>query len=270
MMHQSLNSLRALAAILIAAGIIGGCANSDFASSGASKTESKKRPVSETEEDEEKDQKENDDEDPDSEDKADDEEDLEADSDLEVDNGSNAQGDILFDDEELKCDKGKAGLVGKLYRLPAKTSKLPDFSTMTPLGQVEALQLNVPTREWKQGFPGVPDLDEWFAIEFIAALDVPEDGAYIFRTHSDDGSRLYIDDKLVVDNDGTHAPQSKSGSAELKKGKRKIKVEWFQGPRTQIALQVFWKRPNGAEEIIPATVLSRNKDCQLQDLGTFE
>jgi hypothetical protein len=87
---------------------------------------------------------------------------------------------------------------------------------------------------------------------------------------SDDGSRLSIEDKLVVDNDGTHSPQSKSASTELKKGKRKIKVEWFQGPRKQIALQVFWTKPGGSEEIIPATALTRNKDCELKDLGTFE
>jgi hypothetical protein len=246
-----------------------GCSSSDFSGSGSRK--------SATKQDTEDDAEEADDEDgadgpddgvdaPDGDSGDDDDDDDEIGS---TDSGAD-DGDILSEEESLSCDKGKPGLVGKLYQLPVGTDKLPDFKALTPLGQVDALQLNVPEREWTQGFPGAQNLVEWFGIEFFGELNVPEDGSYEFRTHSDDGSRLFISDALVVDNDGKHGPTSKNGTKQLEKGKRKIKVEWFQGPRTKIALQVYWKKPGGTEEIIPASVLTRNKDCSLQDLGKFE
>ena len=56
---------------------------------------------------------------------------------------------------------------------------------------------------------------------------VPEDDLYIFALTSDDGSKLLIDDKVVVDNDGLHGTQERRGTAPLAKGWHKIQVEWF-------------------------------------------
>lgn len=179
--------------------------------------------------------------------------------------------EVQIDEGEFNCDKGQKGYVGKVYQLPPKTSALPNLDAMTPVGQVDAMQLDVPERKWEDGFPGIPNLIEWFAIKFFAVIDIPEDGVYQFKTHSDDGSKLYLGKDVVVNNDGTHSPTSKeSAPLTLKKGKRRIMVEWFQGPRVHIALQVYWKRPGAGYEIIPAHVLTHGKDCKLQDIGDFE
>ena len=45
----------------------------------------------------------------------------------------------------------------------------------------------------------VPD---HFAYDFRTLVKIPERGVYRFYTFSDDGSKLYIDGKLIVDNDG--------------------------------------------------------------------
>ena len=58
-------------------------------------------------------------------------------------------------------------------------------------------------------------------------LNVPQTGGYKFWTESDDGSILYIDNEIVVDNDGDHGMEEKSGLANLQQGWHKIKVVYF-------------------------------------------
>ena len=45
-----------------------------------------------------------------------------------------------------------------------------------------------------------------FAMRWRGEITIPSDGDYSFRTTSDDGSMLFIDRQLVVDNDGLHGP----------------------------------------------------------------
>ena len=67
-----------------------------------------------------------------------------------------------------------------------------------------------------------------FGLRFDGLLEVPKDGDYVFYAMSDDGSRLSIDGRVVVDNDGVHAPTEKSGKVELKAGKHAFVVEFFE------------------------------------------
>jgi len=47
---------------------------------------------------------------------------------------------------------------------------------------------------------------------------------------ADDGAKLYLNNELVIDNDGMHGARAVSGSATLTRGVHEIKVEYFQGP----------------------------------------
>ncbi|MCH7904747.1 MAG: alpha-L-fucosidase [Armatimonadetes bacterium] len=69
--------------------------------------------------------------------------------------------------------------------------------------------------------------DEHFGFKFQGVITAPKDGIYTFSLTSDDGSRLYIDDKLIVDNDGLHGLVTKQGMAPLAKGFHMIRVEYF-------------------------------------------
>ena len=149
------------------------------------------------------------------------------------------------------------GLVGNVYPVETGSAMLPDFSLMEPVSVILAPNLNVPTRSFTAGFPGVPGgLVEWFGIRFDSRLEVPAGGLYTFRLRSDDGSKLYIDGELVVDNDGLHGSIDREGTAELTAGQHDIRVDYYQGPRTQIALQLFWQAPGAALEIVPATAFA--------------
>jgi len=64
---------------------------------------------------------------------------------------------------------------------------------------------------------------------FKSILEIPTNDNYNFAIRSDDGSQLFIDGDLVVDNDGDHGVRTKNGSIELEKGKHSVEVHWFNG-----------------------------------------
>ena len=97
--------------------------------------------------------------------------------------------------------------------------------------------------------------EDHYGFEFSGLIDVPEDGVYTFQTRSDDGSVLYIDQTLEVDNDGSHAAIPATGSIALKKGwhsYRLLYIEDYEGQHLSWA----WKLPSGEKlEPIPASRL---------------
>ena len=72
-----------------------------------------------------------------------------------------------------------------------------------------------------------PREDRW-AVVLEGYVEVPLTKLYTFFTRSDDGSKLYIDDRLVVDNDGTHGAFWEYGDIILQAGKHKIRIEGFE------------------------------------------
>lgn len=58
-------------------------------------------------------------------------------------------------------------------------------------------------------------------------LNIPRSGGYQFWTESDDGSTLSIDNDMVVNNDGDHGMEEKTGFANLQQGWHRIKVVYF-------------------------------------------
>jgi hypothetical protein len=69
----------------------------------------------------------------------------------------------------------------------------------------------------------------------------------------DDGSWLYIDDTLVVDNGGEHANQRFAGKVNLFAGYHKIEIKYFDIGGGAI-LKLYWTPPNSEESIIPKNV----------------
>jgi hypothetical protein len=153
-------------------------------------------------------------------------------------------------------------LKGDIYYLPEGASSLPDFSSLTPVGSVYTTVLDIPTRSFTSGFPGVTTRFEWFAIRYTGNFYVATDGDYAFRLVSDDGSRLFIDGEKIIDNDGVHATQSASGNVYLASGQHSIEVDYFQGPREEIALQLFWTPPGGSEEISEPVYVPRPPESE--------
>jgi hypothetical protein len=73
---------------------------------------------------------------------------------------------------------------------------------------------------------------------------------YTFKLTSDDGSWLYIDDMLVIDNGGIHAIKSVTGAVTLEKGTHKIMIKYFDGGGGAV-FNLSWIPPGGGEKEIP-------------------
>ncbi|MDF2455168.1 MAG: large protein [Cytophagaceae bacterium] len=126
-------------------------------------------------------------------------------------------------------------------------SLLPDFNTLTPVksGIVSAFDISVRNR------------NENFGVSFTGFISVPTDGIYTFYTNSDDGSKLFIGTTQVVDNDGGHGDQQRSGTIGLKAGRHAITVNYFQGGGP-FSFSASYSGPGIAQQIIPASVLFNN------------
>jgi mono/diheme cytochrome c family protein len=134
-------------------------------------------------------------------------------------------------------------------------ANLPDFSKMKPAatGTGPAFDLSSARR------------DNNYGLRFEGVFRVERDGNYTFTLASDDGSQLFIDGKRVVNNDGIHAPQSASGSAELKKGVRKVVVQFMQGGGgAELAVEIdgpgLGRQPLGALVATDAAALDRKPE----------
>jgi len=147
-------------------------------------------------------------------------------------------------------DPGLFNLTGTIYFLSEETEGLPaDLAKMKPQGTIYTDRLDVPTRDFQEGFPGVTDRFEWFGLIYTGQFQIDVPGDYQWRLWSDDGSRLWIDDQEVIDNDGVHGTLDMAATVPLVSGPHSIKVWYFQGPATEVALQLFVQRPGGEEKI---------------------
>lgn len=95
--------------------------------------------------------------------------------------------------------------------------RMPRFETLTPVRVERTMGLTLETRT----------RDEGIALRFTGFIYARTPGVYRFALSSDDGSRLYVADRLVVDNDGLHATQEREGTLALAAGYHPIRVEYF-------------------------------------------
>ena len=102
----------------------------------------------------------------------------------------------------------------------------------------------------------VREQDDGFAFRFTGYIRVLTAGDYIFYTASDDGSKLYIGDTVVVNNDGPHGVEEKSGIIGFRAGYHPITVTMFHGGGNEV-LEVRYEGPGIIKTLIPDNVLSR-------------
>jgi hypothetical protein len=89
------------------------------------------------------------------------------------------------------------------------------------------------------------------AAYFHGVVSLPEKGTWKFTLRSDDGSQLYINRSLVIDNDGWHAVTDKSATIELSGGVHELEVRFFEY-EGGAALQLFIEGPSVTQRILPA------------------
>lgn len=84
------------------------------------------------------------------------------------------------------------------------------------------------TGETKRISMSLRSSNDEFGLVFEGYILVPKTEVYTFYLKTDDGSKLIIDDTVVIDHDGMHDMVEKSGDIALQKGFHKYRVEFFQ------------------------------------------
>ncbi len=102
------------------------------------------------------------------------------------------------------------------------------------------------------GWPGGPG--DYFATRNHASLYLPRDGTYTFFVGSDDGSQLYIDGYLVVNNDGLHGYGERAGSIYLKAGEHFLETFFFENTG-YARLQLYYSGPGIPKQNIDLSAL---------------
>lgn len=184
-------------------------------------------------------------------------------------------------DENVICDpfsngenkaQSKSGIKADLYYLESSSLPRNYFQDIVKNGVhsdkvIMMNDINVPTRNFTEGFlsqsneilkkSNGENLIEWFALSMTGKLQLgPNDapGDYQLATLADDGAILYIDSgdnnhrmKNLINDDGHHATKLGCGMepVRLESGKKvNFKLDYFQGPRTQIAMILLYRPYN--------------------------
>ncbi|CAI2765715.1 family 20 glycosylhydrolase [Flavobacterium collinsii] len=119
-----------------------------------------------------------------------------------------------------------------LAQKPTKKGLKYEYFTGALFQQVQDLDLVKPVNSGI--FEGTVSSEKWktkkeryIGLKFDGYLYIPETGNYTFSTLSDDGSKLFIDNELIVNNDGIHWLNEAYGTAKLEKGFHKINISYF-------------------------------------------
>jgi hypothetical protein len=112
-----------------------------------------------------------------------------------------------------------------------------------------------PAWNWRPFGPGHQFSVKWTG--YINIPGTPDEGApYEFRLTSDDGSWLFIDGALEINNPGVHGPSAVDGSIILDPGSHEIVIDFYETANTECGIVFYWKPPGATDwEIVPSTVL---------------
>ncbi len=142
------------------------------------------------------------------------------------------------------------GVTLRVFDLQTPLSKLCNLKP----GQTPNVDKLMPTINWTATSDfGISD---YFISEVTGNINIATAGTYNFRLTSDDGSRLWLDNTVVIDHDGLHGATPKDGSIQLTTGYHALRIEHFDNTvDQQITLQ--WQPPGAAGfTVVPNSVLS--------------
>lgn len=143
--------------------------------------------------------------------------------------------------------------------MPNLEAMKADFTTWWPNAELDAVS-RIAVHRWP---------NEWFALRFTGWFMAPYDGVYRFATYSDDATRLWFGDSLVVRNDQLHAARWAHGAVDLNKGLHPITLWYGQGP-AQSVLEVHVALPGQRYQRLPDLLLRRTPAPPVRKPLTFE
>lgn len=126
-------------------------------------------------------------------------------------------------------------------------SQVQDLELSKPVSS-GILEGKISAEKWKT------KLERYIGLKFNGYIFIPETGNYTFSTLSDDGSKLFIDNELIVNNDNIHWANEAYGTVKLEKGFHKFNISYFDLTGGTI-LNCFIQKEGQKKEEISASQL---------------
>lgn len=133
------------------------------------------------------------------------------------------------DNQWLKADNSigdrdlSPGLLVKIWTSETKLGMLADVNqTAKPALLATAAKIEAAGEDFG-------DFKDNFGLQASGYLFLEKDDNIVFQLASDDGSSMWVDGKMLIDNDGTHGQSPKEAEIALRAGYHPIRIEYFQG-----------------------------------------
>jgi len=136
-------------------------------------------------------------------------------------------------------DEVKPGLMYHWY--DGKWDSLPAYSGLTP--KMTGVSENFSEADNSK--------DDNFSIDYQGFIQIPTTGVYRFYLTSDDGSRLYLNEKVLIDHDGLHGATTKSGLVALEQGLHSLRISYFEKSGNN-SLKLEWASQDISKELVPS------------------
>jgi beta-glucosidase len=120
--------------------------------------------------------------------------------------------------------------------------------------------------DWGDAGPAPEIGENNYSVRWTGTLTMPETGEYDLGLRSDDGSRLWLDGELLVDNWGDHAAETKMGKVTLVAGEaHDIRIDFYQSAGgSSILLGWHSRKEDLLDEAVTA---AKNADAVLLFVG---
>lgn len=108
---------------------------------------------------------------------------------------------------------------------------------------------------WGTSSPGAGIPADKFSVRWSGQIEAPVTGAYTIATVSDDGVRLWLNGKLVIDDWYNHgALRNQSVPLSLAAGKHNLQIEYYENTGNT-AMRLYWSYPGQVEQLAPKSRL---------------
>jgi len=121
-------------------------------------------------------------------------------------------------------------------------TSLPNYESLAPIKRGKVYKISLQE---------VRPREDQFGISLYGFIKIEKDGEYTFYLNSDDGSKLFLNNSLLIDNDGAHGSKDVSAKTILKAGKYPINILYFENTGSQ-SLSLEYECPDISRRIIPA------------------
>jgi large repetitive protein len=123
------------------------------------------------------------------------------------------------------------------------------FNNVNLSGSPALQRVEAPNFDWQTGSPGTGVGVDNFSVRWVGTIEAPASGAASVQLVSDDGVRMWIDNKLVIDDWTAHSPKTTNVALTLTAGKRyPIMIEYFESGGGAVA-RLNWQLPGSTSYV---------------------